>query len=123
MSQNQATNSSVPIFKWMYIDNVSKQICSRHSWIILLSFTKPKNYAFYISFNKASWCKNMIGSKCRRISIYPHQDIFSTPNAPSLSHVFACWSQYSEENLMFLYVIPRPHAVYHLPGKFAFVVW
>ena len=28
MVQNQATNSSVSIFKWIYIDNVSKKICS-----------------------------------------------------------------------------------------------
>ena len=30
MSKNQATNSSISIFKWIYID-VSKQICSSHN--------------------------------------------------------------------------------------------
>ena len=57
MSQNQVTNSFIFIFKWIDIDNVSKQICSVHNWIILFDFMKSKNYAFHISFNKTSWCK------------------------------------------------------------------
>ena len=43
----------------MYIDNASKQICDGHNWIMLFSFMKPKNCSFQISFNKASWSKNI----------------------------------------------------------------
>ena len=68
MRQNQTINSSISIFKWTYIDNVFNQIGSGHKWIILFSFPNSKNCTFHISFNKASWCKNMIACKCRRQS-------------------------------------------------------
>ena len=102
MSQNQATNSSMSIFKWVYIDNVSKQTCSSHDQVIFFSFIKPKNYVFHISFNKTSWCKNIIAYKCTQ-PIFPYQDIsyLDAFSCPSLSCVFAWWSRCSGENLMF----------------------
>ena len=77
MSQNQGTNSSISILKWMDIDNVSKQICSGHNWNIFFSFMKSKNCVFHMSFNKAGWYKNMIACKYRQLSTFSHQDIFS----------------------------------------------
>ena len=53
VSQNQATNSSVSIFKLVYNDNIFQQICGGHNWIIRFSCMKNKMFAFHISFNKA----------------------------------------------------------------------
>ena len=45
---------------------------------------------FHTSFNKASWCKNMIACKYRRFSIFPHEDIFSIPLLVLVHHYFEC---------------------------------
>ena len=76
MSENQATNSFVSIFKWMGTDNVSKQIWSGHDWIVLLGFIKLRHCVFHVYFNITIWYKNMIACKCRWLSVFPRQDIF-----------------------------------------------
>ena len=125
-ASKHAINSSVSILKWMYIDNVSKQICGDNNWIIPFSLMKPKNCAFHISFNKASWCKNMITCKCRRLSIFPYQDIFSIPMLFLAHHYLVCLLDGIDaqgRTWCFLYVTQCPHTVYHLPAKVACAVW
>ena len=97
-----------------------------HNWIILFTFMRPKNCAFNISFNKASWCKNMMACKFRWLSIFLHQEIFSIPMLFLVRHYLVCLLDCLDtqgRDWCFLYAIPCLHTVYHLPAKVTCVVW
>ena len=122
MSENQGTNSSVSIFKWIYTD-VSKQICSGHDWIIFFSFMKPKNCVFHISSNKISRCKNMMACECKRVSIsktsFPSRCFSLCIIILCVCLIISMFTRESDVFCMYIHTL----VVYHLPEKVAYVIW
>ena len=98
MGQDQVTNSSISIFKWIYIDNIFKQTCSSHNWIII--FLVSWNLKTAPCMYPSTW---LAGAKYDSLKI--QVTFYLLPpwyrfHPPSWSCVFAWWSRYSVEDLM-----------------------